>query len=249
MSKTFDDLLDELRMLSEDEYYTAAMQWHDADGNRGGKGRQRGTTKRSRTYPYDRDTSYGQPGAYDRGSSGAGPSHQPLTPHTSFTAWEEVDEAMGTPTNFGMSNRSSLGSTVPGMGGGWSHAPIKPWDDEDERKKRTDEGDLDIAQPPVEPVDNAESPYFGDMTDDDLETKIDRIWGGDDNTNFSMGPELPAFVAGRPQAFRTGLGTSFKTSRELSDIGWKESTARDILNPEENIWELVSKEVLGNIRK
>lgn len=213
LSKSLTELLNEL------EYYTAALQRYDTTGDRS-RGRHRDPDKRGKNYPYDRQVTYGQPAAYDRGSSGAGPSHQPLTPHTSYTSWEEVDEAMGTPTNFGMSNRSSLGGSVPGMGGGWSHAPIKPWDDEDDKKKN----ECDVAA------------AFGSTADDNV-ANVDQ--------KAPSGQSL--MIVAEPEEFKTGLGTAFKTSRELSDIGWKES--RDIVDDSTGVWELLHKELLQSVRK
>jgi len=167
---------------------------HPDDSGIRGKGANRKPDRRLQNFPYDRDIFYGQPTAYDRGSSATGPLSKPLTPkddlHYSLKLLgielpDEVEEAMGTPTNFGISGKSNMGSTVPGVGSGWATNPPRSWDKSD-IDDEMDEGPLNIdtSPPETEEIPSMQAPDFRFQTDDDLETRLNRIWGKDSNMNF-----------------------------------------------------------------
>lgn len=156
----------------------------DASGIRG-SGVSRPQVSRLSVFPYDRDVSYGQPAGNDRGTSSSGPSFHGLTPkdteHFSLSLLdleEIVNEFIGAPQLPSKGGTSNAGSAIPGVGGAWSNRPIKSWDPEPEI---TDEFDPQIPDP--EPV-ATNFASWRDQTDDDLENKLDRVWGREDNTNF-----------------------------------------------------------------
>ncbi|MFA5750589.1 MAG: hypothetical protein WC895_05265, partial [Candidatus Shapirobacteria bacterium] len=182
----------------------------DASGMRG-QGLNRQCNKMDAVFPYDKndpDKAYGQPANYDRGSSGKGPMHQPLTPRGDTwgsegdrdTDQDDMDEAMGTPMNFTMSGKSNMGGAIPGGNQSWNANPTKPWDEDDEQEKKVayagehpeTEGALTIdpSIPAVEPTVNTNAAYPKDQTDDDIENKIDRIWRQEDNPNFQDPSEM-----------------------------------------------------------
>lgn len=110
----------------------------DSSGIRG-KGAQRKPDTRLSNFPYDRDTAYGQPAPYDRGSSGGSNLNHPLTPSDdqgfSLTLLgmkndPDVDEATGTPMLLSKGGTSQLGGTVPGTSA-WASDPPKQWDEGD----------------------------------------------------------------------------------------------------------------------
>lgn len=117
------------------------------DGSRSGLNRP--TLARALEFPYDRDTSYGEPNAYDRGSSGAGPSHSGITPKdTSHSIWDEdMDEASGTPISIDKANRGQIGNStgVPGAAGGWASDPARPWDEDDKEALLDLYGEQDLV--------------------------------------------------------------------------------------------------------
>ena len=179
-----------LRTILErlEEYDRLGFAGHpDSSGVRGGLNRP--TYARIQNFPYDRDDQYGEPQVYDRGSSGAGGLQRALTPHDdehfslSLMDLEEiVKEVMGDPSNPSKGNSSNLGSAIPGMGGSWAVAPPRDWDEPDE----VDESPLNIdtRTPDVEAIPMAGLPDYRSETDDDLENRLNRIWGREDNVNF-----------------------------------------------------------------
>lgn len=232
-----------LKFLIEDGCFSATVGIRpDSSGNRMGLSRPMMVVSTDK----DDEDMYGQPKPYDRGSGGAGASHaMTLTPKdTNNTIWDEVSEAMGTPMNFTISGKggSYLGSSIPGMSKGWGKDPIKPWDDEDNKVEIEA-----IMPPPFDPehVDNSESPYYHDETDESLETWIDRVNSGTPEVSdpkdkhggeFMKFPSAILVVGG--SGFSTGLGNATKNSRDLYGIGWKENL--EIL-PDENVWEELAK--------
>ena len=163
-----------------------------------GKGLERKPNRRLANYPYDRDVTYGEPGAYDRGSSGAGPMTLPFTPKDDSTYSlkllgiedrphqeiedmddEEIHET-GDQTNLGIAMKGSGGSTVPGTGI-FANNPPRSWE-----KGPFDESPLNIdtSPPDIEEIPNSAAPDFRMQTDDDLENRINRIFGREDNLNF-----------------------------------------------------------------
>lgn len=160
----------------------------DASGNRK-VGANRRPDKRASNYPYDRDVSYGQPAAYDRSSHGNGPMRNPLTPHDTehfSLSLLDLDEILGSPILMVKGTSSQMGSSVPGSGGRWSNNPPKDWDDDD-----MDEGGplmIDPRPPDIEEVPNSHYPTFRDETDDDLENRLNRIYGREDNMDFVVDP-------------------------------------------------------------
>ena len=154
--------------------------------------RSRGLTRepivRLGNFPYDKQVSYGQPQNYDRGNMGAGSLHGPLTPKDDSTFShrlldldeEDLEEIMGSPILLTRGVTSQMGSSIPGTGT-WSKNPMKDWD-----KGEFDEGALsiDTSPPDIEEVPVANTPDFRAETDDDLENRINRIFGQDNNLNF-----------------------------------------------------------------
>lgn len=270
---------------------------------KGGPALSAGCMDREKDYPYDFDDDeymYGQPNGFDYGRAGNNPGriHNPITPknvdHSSFDDAEEdwpsnlESEAMGTPTNFGISNDGQFGSSVPGaVGHGWNDKPVRPWDEEEgsdhveligrmTSPQTQDEGmgpfgmnpngALRKGQPipndgkPLddhetageddagfptdskpEAVTNEDPEYLHDVTDEDLELKIDRIYGRDDNPDFKnelSDPEengssnLPSKIAivATNAPFMQGKGHHDKSTRGMSSTNmWQESAWRDVL--------------------
>lgn len=159
-----------------------------------GKGAKRPVDRRMDDFPYDRDVSYGQPSAYDRGSSGGSNLHRPLTPKDDsgfslkLLGLDDVEESMGSPTFLTRAAQSGAGSSVPGVMIGWANDPPKVWDgDEDDVAEAP--LTIDPRPPETEEVPNSKAPDFRMQTDDDLENRLDRIWGREDNLNF-VDPKL-----------------------------------------------------------
>lgn len=155
------------------------------------KGLKREPITRLINFPYDRDTSYGEPAAYDRGNAGSGGLHRKLTPKDDSGYSEkllgvqgfdpkEIEEIMGSPILLTKGITSQMGSSVPGTGK-WSSNPYKEWE-----RGEFDEDALaiDTSPPDIEEVPVANAPDFRMQTDDDLENRLNRIWGGDSNLNF-----------------------------------------------------------------
>jgi hypothetical protein len=195
----------------------------DASGIRM-NGANKQNTARPGEWPYDDtdqglDQMYGNPAAYGRsGPSSPASLHHPIVPKdVKHTAWdpEREDEAMGTPTNFGMSGQGQGGSTVPGtVGHGWNDRPMKPWDDDDDEKRdavlkaREDEGMGAWGMHPGvhEVMPPEKTPNGGDPDD---EPDIDRntlqalardygLADPDEHQGGSMPPSAMARVAGSP---------------------------------------------------
>lgn len=110
------------------EYYGFAGR-HDFSGVRGGL--RRPLTKRDGQFPYDRETFYGTPQAYDRGSNkGRDQGPHPIVPKdTNHSIWDdmepEVSEALGTQgTSPRAQSGDGSGRTLPGTTGPWAHAPF-----------------------------------------------------------------------------------------------------------------------------
>lgn len=169
-------------------------------------------------WPYDTDSNvvYGQPtgpAGLDRGTRpgtdvhGApeegdfGGFHEKdkggaPVPSAKYDSTWDVNEAMGTPTNFSQAYRGGqgMGSSVPGSSGGWAHDPPRENDGEDPRKNPMldeDEEGLNMTvksffdpnQPPLEELENPGAANLKDNSDEELETRIDRI-------NTKKGEEL-----------------------------------------------------------
>lgn len=198
------------------------------------KGAKRDPVGRMSNFPYDRDVFYGQPNAYDRGSSGGASLHGPLVPKDDSKFSLRIlgqDEALGSPMHFGISSSPGLGTstTVPGVAG-WANDPPKKWDDDD-----VDEGPLtiDTRVPPTEEVPNFSAPDFRMQTDDDLENRLDRIWGQEDNMNF-VDPSL----FGQPDSHIIAPDPWSVVNARLSSRGLYG------LMPKESAWDRISGMVL-----
>lgn len=131
---------------------------------------------------------------------------------------EEVDEAMGTPYNFGqgMKGGGGMGSNVPAASGGWAHSNATfAHPDEDEEPQPPSLTDC-FCPDPIDPEmpQNPDQEYLNDGTDEDLENRIETaygavedepevdpmdVFGGDD-----MEPGTELNVSGDP--FETLLG-------------------------------------------
>lgn len=152
-----------------------------------GQGVVRRPDRRLANFPYDRDVFYGQPSAWDRGSSATGPLNLPLTPKDDskfslrIMGMEndgDLAEVLGSPELLSRAYSSDLGTSIPGVHTGWARNPPKDWD--------VKEGPLTIDPHPPDTEDspNPSTPDFRFQTDDDLENRLDRIWGNDDNLNL-----------------------------------------------------------------
>jgi hypothetical protein len=227
----------------------------DSSGIRGGfDGKIRKDTGRGDVYPYDRDDRYGDPAPYDRGSKG-GTSHQGITPkNTEHSVWDEIEEAMGTPIFFKKAVQGAQmghATGVPGATGDWASNPIKPWDDDmedDIDEVALQRMTINPSVPPPEPIPNMGVPNSHDQTDDEIEKKIDRIWGREDNPSttapggevdgVSMEPST-IYVLGTNRPFGQGMGHSLRPSRGPARFG---------LIPKESVWVGLSK-MLGRSKK
>lgn len=95
------------------------------------------------------------------------------TEHTVFDesiAWLLALEAMGTPISFSQSQKSNIGSSIPGMGD-WSTSFVK--DDEDEKNKIKKEDFYDEV-PPTEMADVNLSGNK-DKSDEEIEIRIGSV--------------------------------------------------------------------------
>lgn len=199
-----------LELIREfDAYDRTGMAGRPDDSGIRGKGVDRQPDRRLMNFPYDRDVSYGQPANYDRGNSGGSNLNHPLTPKddSGFSLRilgiedpAEIEEAGGAPSSPSKGNSSQLGTSVPGASMGWANDPPKTWDDpdvkdpwdsvEDIQQLRNESGPPDMGvvfdpRPPmISDPPNADQPDFRSETDDDLENKVNRIWGYEDNDNF-----------------------------------------------------------------
>lgn len=149
----------------------------DSSGLRGGNPRQ-GATNRGPFYPYDNPDSEKATGVQSKEGE---PLHHFLVPRNvdpDDERWgSEIEEAAGTPMNFGMSSRSSRGNDIPGAQTGWSHPPTHPWDADEESDEVEAFGkdvveDLDPELPPTE-FDFADNPAAKiDDDDGEIDTEI-----------------------------------------------------------------------------
>lgn len=233
-------------LLNEDDRLGFAGRL-DATGIRG-QGLKRDPLSRDKDYPYDKEITYGQPNGYDRGSTGHGGLTRSFTPKnveqlsdyilgmedepsSDPVDDESVDEAMGGEEFMSKGNSSQLGTTIPGATGGWSNSPKKDWDEEPEisdEPKEVDEGPLTIdpRPPDIEMTPNAHVPDHRDQTDDDLENRMNRIFGREDNENF-FAPKQDVHVVGSPQF----LGMNPKMSSRFAFM----------MIPKESAWDRVEK--------
>lgn len=184
-----------LRIIFErlEEYDRLSFAGAPDDSGIRGQGVVRTPYSRMQNFPYDRDDQYGEPNVYDRGSSNFGGLHKSLTPkddeHFSLSLLdleEIIREVMGDPTSPSKGNSSNMGSAIPGMGGSWANNPAKPWDEPDEIEEAP--LTIDTSPPDSESIPNSNFPDFRSETDDDLENRLDRIYGREDNTNFVTPP-------------------------------------------------------------
>lgn len=143
--------------------YIATIQRPDGDSDRLAKKnfipRQRGDN-----FPFDRPTGLlGQPNMNpDRGTGGHSVGHAAvILPHDlSHSAWNDIEEILGSPILLSKAYSSQLGSIIPGVGN-WANDPPKDWD------KGELEEDFDPKAPPVErPLDPLS---FLDMLDQQVD--------------------------------------------------------------------------------
>ena len=211
-----------------DEYDRLGFAGHpDASGIRG-HGLDRRPDRRSDDYPYDRDVSYGQPANYDRGNSATGPLNHPLTPKDDeffSLSLLGLKEVSGSPILFSRGDSSQQGSSVPGASGGWANDPPKDWDENELDLDDVGEAQLTIdpAPPDVEAVPVVS--VSRDQTDDDLEGRLDRIWGNNDNTNFVDPPHNPDIHVVGPDPWGPAINTRFSSRLNFGLI------------PKESVWE------------
>lgn len=235
-------------ILTEDDYYTLGYDRPDANRR---DGRLTRVQKKRSGFPYDLPTTYGQPGAYDRGSSGAGEMHQPLVPKdTEHSAWVDADDIKKEVTGvagqlIGKSQNGQGPSTLPGAAKGWAGMPPLPWDEDDEDARIDAAGKVDEyadmhagrsimtinpSHPDPEPIPNEKSPYTHDMTDEDLEDLISSLMPPSD----LMEPGPSAIHTFGGPAFTSGLGGTFKGKRDLYGMDWQE--AFGFFPNHESIW-------------
>lgn len=232
---------------------------------------------RANDFPYDKtnpDQAYGQPKATDRGDGDYEPDHvgAPTPRDTSHSEWDKLagikgqrsgfEEAMGTPMFLAKSDTSQQGSSTPaagkGGGHGWAGNPTKSWDEDEMDDAELDAAGRNVAEVstfpleiPVSPVENETAPYYHDMTDEDLESFLDRIQAhGPDEPGLDQDPnhvhdpsdqyaEFPSVIMTMAEpGFSNGLGGATKGQRDLYGIGWKECL--DILK-NESIWEKLKR--------
>lgn len=241
-----------IQLLREfDSYDRLGFAGRPDDSGIRSKGVKRKPDRRLPNFPYDKDVFYGQPNAYDRGSSATGPLERPLTPHddSNFSLkllgldQDEIEEMMGSPILMARGNSNQTGTTVPGVTG-WANNPPKNWDDEDDidsvwtdldARSHVEEGPLNIdTRPPdIEEVPNSATPDFHLQTDDDLENRFDRIWGREDNMNF-VDPKL----FGTPDSHVIAPDPWSVISARLSSRGLYG------LMPKESAWDRISGMVM-----
>ena len=225
---------------------------YDRTGNAAGHGDDTGSRglraydklhrplSRQKGWPYDgKDNSYGQPAAYDRGSGGREPIHEPLTPvHMKNSGWEdadpgenerEVDEAMGCPSNAIMAYKTGQQPTgIPGAGEGWASMPARDWDDDEEMSL------LDLYGEGYQ--------SWSKMTwdGDDKIPSLQQIMPKDDDRDIVDEPEVAGgmFPVGSNQQFMLGKGSP-RTSRGLNGLIPKESAwdNLDHIDFEDSAWD------------
>lgn len=103
--------------------------------------------------------------------------------------WEKIAEVLGSPILLQKAYSPGQAHTgIPGASQGWANDPSKAWDPEEEIKEGAPLT-LDPDAPEVEHVPNAEElPYPKDQTDDEVENRLNRIWGLENNP--SMMPKV-----------------------------------------------------------
>lgn len=190
----------------------------DTSGMRG-KGLDRKPAGRGGVYPYDRDVSYGQTANYDRGSISTGHFSSTPTPRDtdgfslsilgqdtedldSFLGkdQEEFEEAIGTPMNFGISGKNGQMDGMSG-GGGFGKNPARSWEKSPLDDSLLNTLAIDTRTPDIEEVPIPGTPNFHMNTDDDMERRLDRIWGRDDNLNFvEQDPFVNPDLFGQPDS-------------------------------------------------
>jgi hypothetical protein len=198
----------------------------DATGIRG-KGLDRPLVKRPSDFPYDRPIFYGTPQAYDRGNGGSdsGGAHGQITPKdTGHSAWDDANEAAGTPMNFRMSGSPDVGGAtgMPGADGGWANSPPKPWDEDDEEpwlesyltaRNYTPDGE----HPQPEEVPDSSPPRNGRGLVSSSPLSDPSLMGG--------GSPLPSdiMIVGTNQGFSQGFGPRSRNIRTVGGLMPKES--------------------------
>lgn len=134
-------------MISLLEWY-GTFSRPDSSGVR--KGLNRPASKRDKMFPFDRDTTYGTPQAYDRGSNtgrDAGP-HEIVPKDIRHSHWEEeMDEVVGSPILIGKSGNPGSAGTVPGTGGAWADSPFDREIDDDELSAAADDEKVVSSMP------------------------------------------------------------------------------------------------------
>jgi hypothetical protein len=134
--------------------------------------------ERDDEFPYDEpDRTYGAPNT----SYGSAPHSKTRTfeivpKNTEHTTWDDLEEIVGYPALLSKAYDSQVGSSIPGVNG-WANDPPKDWDENEL------EEDFDPKVPPTEtPLDHIGA-HFHNKTDDEVEKKLERIWGIGDNPN------------------------------------------------------------------
>lgn len=151
--------------------YLGCANRYDDSGIRD-KGVKRKPYQRAVDYPYDKKITYGQPAAYDRGTGTASSFNGTIIPknteHFSLTTLD-LDEVLGYPMliNRGLKSKSDV---VTPKAIGWSSNPPKDWYNESSIE--------------AEPIEGNPFEYLDNETDEDIERKLDRIWGRNNNNNF-----------------------------------------------------------------
>ena len=228
------------------ERFNEALGGPDDSGIRA-RGVPRKPDRRLPDFPYDRDMSYGQPAGNDRGTSSAGSSHHPITPkdteHFSLSILdleEIIKEFTGAPMQASKGDTSNQGSAIPGMGGSWSNRPKKPWDkakeitdhpvkDPDVTYDNVSERSFNPQIPEVEPIPHSNFTPMRSQTDDDLENRLNGIWGREDNMNFVQSKDF-----GQPDFHMVGGDPWSVINQHLSSRGLYG------MLPKESAWDRVS---------
>lgn len=175
---------------------------------------------------------------------------------------EEVDEAMGTPYNFGqgMKGGGGMGGVTPGTGGSFAHSNATfQYPDEDEAPSPPKLSDcFDPAPIDPEMPQNPDQDYLNDSTDEDLENRIETAYGAvedepetdemdtfDPHVDMEAGTELN--VSGDPFEKLLGMSTpggdfmmtSDKAGQARGLYGMQPGTDQGGLFPKRSAWEEV----------
>lgn len=105
---------------------TGGMMRKDGAGSKAAMDRDKPIKDREEDFPYDRPIVYGQPtmpGKHSGRGADNGKGFVPVPRDSSnIDSWDEVEEAVGTPVDFGKSNAGTRTSSIPGgpgeLGGG-----------------------------------------------------------------------------------------------------------------------------------